>query len=79
MHDQELEEFFNTHGIVKMVADWTRKDPEISLELSKIGRASVPAYVFYPRGNGDPILLPQTLSFKIIAKEIGAFFFDQND
>ncbi len=79
LHNQELEEFFNTHGIVKMVADWTRKDPEISLELSKIGRASVPAYVFYPGGNGDPILLPQTLSFKIIAKEIGAFFFDQND
>lgn len=79
LHDEELEEFFNTHGIIKMIADWTRKDPEISSELSKLGRASVPAYVFYPEGNKEPILLPQTLSFKIIEKEIGVFFFDQNE
>lgn len=79
LHNEALEEFFNTHGIVKMIADWTRKDPEISSELSKLGRASVPAYVFYPEGNKEPIILPQTLSFKIIEKEIGVFFFDQNE
>jgi thiol:disulfide interchange protein len=50
-------------GVVKMKADWTKKDPVITKELSKLGRNSVPLYVFYgAEKEKDPVLLPQILT-----------------
>ena len=51
---------FNELGVVRMKADWTKKDAVITEELKKFGRNSVPLYVLY---NGNkPVILPQVLT-----------------
>lgn len=53
---------FAAKGIVTLEADWTKKDPKITEELARLGRASVPSYVYYPAGNKAPLILPERLS-----------------
>ena len=42
-------------------ADWTRRDPVISAELQKLGRAGVPVYVLQAPGKA-PVVLSEVLS-----------------
>ncbi len=56
----EVHAKFNELGVVRMKADWTKKDAVITEELRKFGRNSVPLYVLY---NGEePSVLPQVLT-----------------
>jgi len=48
-------------GVVKMLADWTRNDPEITKALRKYGRSGVPLYLLFGP-DGEPEVLPQTLT-----------------
>lgn len=50
-----------------LVADWTRRDPAIAAELAAQGRAGVPLYLLYPRGDGAPETLPQLLDADDVA------------
>lgn len=63
--DKKLQEL----GVVKMKADWTRHDPEITAFLKKYGRNGVPLYLLY---SGDsekqPEILPQVLTPDIVLK-----------
>ncbi|MGX7951647.1 protein-disulfide reductase DsbD family protein [Tsuneonella sp. HG249] len=54
-------EAFKKAGVVAMVGDWTRRDPEITRFLSRHGAAGVPLYLWYPAG-GDARTLPQVLT-----------------
>jgi thiol:disulfide interchange protein len=54
-----------------MVADWTRKNPDITALLAEFGFQGVPMVVYYPP-QGEPVVLPQLLSEKIIADAISA-------
>lgn len=56
--DQRLRQ----HGITYLKGDWTRYDAAITDYLARFGRAGVPLYVIYPRGGGDPVVLPQILT-----------------
>lgn len=50
-------------GVVKMKADWTRKDMVITQELRKFGRNSVPLYLLYGKNLSEaPQILPQVLT-----------------
>jgi thiol:disulfide interchange protein DsbD len=49
-------------GATYMVADWTRRDADITALLEGFGRVGVPLYVVYPANGGAPDLLPQLLS-----------------
>lgn len=49
-------------GVVRMKADWTRHDPEITAELKKYGRSGVPLYVFYHETAKEAKILPQVLT-----------------
>ena len=60
-HSQEAKKHFDKRGVVRMVADWTNGDREITKELSKFNRNSVPLYVLYKGQNDEPIILPQLL------------------
>jgi DsbC/DsbD-like thiol-disulfide interchange protein/cytochrome c biogenesis protein CcdA len=51
---------FTQSGVVALVGDWTRRDPEITRFLSRHGAAGVPLYLWYPAG-GDAQTLPQVL------------------
>lgn len=54
-------------GVVRVMADWTRSDPDITAELAKYGRNSVPLYIYYPPGkNSKPQVLPQVLTQDIL-------------
>ncbi len=59
---------FKALGVVKMKADWTRRDAVITAELRKYGRNSVPLYILYS-ANADtpPQILPQILTPEVIA------------
>ncbi len=61
---------FRERNVVTMVADWTNRDPQISLALDSLGRSGVPVYALYPPGNGAPILLPELLTEKIVLEAI---------
>ncbi len=56
---------FAEQGVVSLVADWTRSDPEITKALASFGRNGVPLYLVYPRG-GEPRVLPQVLTASIV-------------
>ena len=53
-----------------MVADWTNRDPQISLTLDSLGRSGVPVYALYPPGTGAPMLLPELLTEEIVLEAI---------
>lgn len=48
-------------GVVIMVGDYTRRDPDITRFLAKYGRSGVPLYLYFPK-NGEATVLPQILT-----------------
>lgn len=67
----EVESKFKERGVVKMKADWTKKDEVIAAELRKFGRNSVPLYVFYDgESESAPKILPQVLTPDIVLGSI---------
>ncbi|ANY19742.1 Thiol:disulfide interchange protein DsbD precursor [Tsuneonella dongtanensis] len=52
---------FEKAGVVALVGDWTRRDPEITRFLTRQGAAGVPLYMWYPAG-GEGVQLPQVLT-----------------
>jgi thiol:disulfide interchange protein/DsbC/DsbD-like thiol-disulfide interchange protein len=62
---------FRMHDIVKLKADWTNADPEITKLLKQFGRPGVPLYVLYPKGKFvDPIVFPELLIKSILLEKI---------
>ena len=61
--NDEVSQKFRDQNVVKMKADWTKRDDRIAGELRKYGRNSVPLYLLY-EGNLDssPYILPQVLT-----------------
>jgi len=67
LHSSNITKAFEEKGVVKMIGDWTKKDPVISAELEKLGRTGVPVYVLYSAdAHTPPYILPQTLSRKVV-------------
>jgi thiol:disulfide interchange protein DsbD len=48
--------------IAYLKGDWTQRDAAITRYLAEFGRNGVPLYVLYPRGGGEPTVLPQLLT-----------------
>lgn len=61
---------FEEAGVVTLVGDWTRGDPEITRFLAAHGRNSIPFYLFYAPGQ-KPRVLPQVLTPGML-KELAA-------
>ncbi len=61
---------FEQQGITLMIADWTRRNDEITAFLADFGYNGVPLNVFYPAGDTDPIVLPQILSEDIVIQTV---------
>jgi thiol:disulfide interchange protein len=62
--------FFNQlrdHDVRYLKGDWTRRDPTITAYLAQFGRSGVPLYLVYPRGGGEPELLPQLLTPALVS------------
>lgn len=61
LHSDAVTRAFAERGVVRLVADWTRSDPQITRALENFGRNGVPLYLLYT-GSGEPLILPQTLT-----------------
>jgi thiol:disulfide interchange protein DsbD len=57
-----VKDAFAQRHVVYMVADWTRRDPEITALLAAHGRSGVPLYLYYAPGAAEPRVLPQILT-----------------
>jgi thiol:disulfide interchange protein DsbD len=63
----QAEQKFKSAGVVRMKADWTKKDPVITQDLRKFGRSSVPLYVLYGTNPSEkPKILPQVLTSDVV-------------
>jgi thiol:disulfide interchange protein/DsbC/DsbD-like thiol-disulfide interchange protein len=59
---------FARAGVTTLVGDWTNADAAITAELARHQRNSVPLYLWYPAGGGEPELLPQILTPAMLAE-----------
>ncbi len=56
-------------NVVRMKADWTKRDAAITTALAAFGRNGVPLYVLYPP-KGEPRVLPELLTTDIMLAAI---------
>jgi thiol:disulfide interchange protein len=69
LHSKEVDEAFEKAGIVKLDADWTRGDPEITKLLKEFGRTGVPLYVLYSSdAEGKPKIFAETLTQEMLVE-----------
>lgn len=61
---------FRRHDVAYLVGDWTNRDADIAAALAEHGRAGVPLYLYYPPGDGAPVVLPQILSEAVVLQAI---------
>lgn len=60
--DSAVEAAFIKSGVVKMKADWTRKDPAITAALKRFERSGVPYYVLYSPKFQKPMALGEVIT-----------------
>jgi len=70
LNKTEVREAFEAGDVVYMKGDWTRRDAAITDYLADFGRNGVPLYVVYPRGGGEPKVLPQVLTPGLVVSAI---------
>ena len=59
---KEVQAAFDERRVLLLRADWTRRDPAIGAELTRLGRSGVPVYALYAPGAAGPRLLSEILS-----------------
>ena len=65
-----LADAFKAHDAVLLRADWTKRDATIAAALAEHGRAGVPLYLVYPKGSGEPAVLPQLLTEGLVIEAV---------
>ena len=53
---------FARNNVAVLVGDWTNGDPVLGRFIEAHNRAGVPLYLYYPKGGGEPQVLPQVLT-----------------
>jgi thiol:disulfide interchange protein DsbD len=69
---QRLVDAFKASDAVLLRADWTKRDATIAAALAEHGRAGVPLYLVYPKGSGEPVILPQLLTEGLVIEAVEA-------
>ena len=62
---------FAKHHVACLIADWTRRDPEITKLLETHGRDGVPLYLYYAPHAAEAQVLPQILTEDEVLKAVG--------
>ncbi len=60
---------FSAKQVTLLRADWTRRDPAITLALQALGRSGVPVYVLYQNGRA-PVIFSEVLSTQALRDAI---------
>jgi thiol:disulfide interchange protein DsbD len=61
-HSDDVLTAIRAKHVATLRGDWTSKDPQITAELARYGRAAVPFNVIWLPGKQDPVLLPEILT-----------------
>ena len=67
---RRLADAFKANDAVLLRADWTKRDAVIAAALAEHGRAGVPLYLVYPKGGGEPAVLPQLLTEGLVIEAV---------
>ena len=67
-----VREAFAKNHVACLIADWTRRDPEITRLLEAHGRDGVPLYLYYAPGAPDAKVLPQILTESAVLSAVNA-------
>jgi thiol:disulfide interchange protein DsbD len=70
--DADVMADFAARRVLLLRADWTRRDADISAELSRLGRSGVPVYALYAPGASTPVLLSEILSVDEVRGHLAA-------
>lgn len=70
IHTERTLQTLKDRGITLMVADWTRRNPDVTAFLAGFGYSGVPLVVYYPPAGGEPRILPQLLTEDIVINAI---------
>jgi thiol:disulfide interchange protein DsbD len=71
--DPSVQAAFESAGVARFRADWTRRDTAIGAELARHGRAGVPLYLLYSAGDSEnPQILPELLSAEGVIDALAA-------
>ena len=62
---------FDRAQVVRMRADWTRRDAQITAALARLGRNGVPVYALLRPGHA-PVLLPEILTTGVVRSALAA-------
>lgn len=66
-----VREAFRKYKVEALVADYTRRQPEITKILHDFGRAGVPMYVIFPAGRPESyMLLPEVLTPALVIEKL---------
>jgi thiol:disulfide interchange protein DsbD len=65
LSQQSVRDIFARKNIAYLVADWTRRDAEVTNLLTAHGRTGVPLYLYFPP-HGEAVVLPQILTETVI-------------
>ena len=68
----EVKSAFEERQVLRLRADWTRRDAAITAELTRLGRSGVPVYALYAPGAAAPKLLGEILSVDEVRTALGA-------
>ncbi len=66
----DTQALFAENNIRLLKGDWTNRNDEIANLLADYGRAGVPLYLLFPKGQSEAIILPEILTPGIIADAI---------
>ena len=70
--DRRVLDDFESSRMLLLRADWTRRDAEISAELTRLGRTGVPVYAVYSRTGAQPKILSEFLTVAEVRGAIAA-------
>ncbi len=63
---EEVRRYFRTQDVAALKADWTNGDSRIAAELATWHRSAVPFNLLYRAGEGEPEVLPEILTPRIV-------------
>lgn len=66
LETDSIQKLFKDQNVKLFRADWTNYDPKITAALAKLGRNSIPVYLFYSSDGSEVQVLPQILTSSII-------------
>lgn len=70
-HDADVLRAVREKKVALLRADWTNRDPAITAELAKWGRAAVPFNLVYLPGAAEPKVLPEVLTPGVVVEALG--------